>query len=109
MTTRSVTEAAIIALRDNAMVMLEQGAWHDDGNGHRLRIRETEDLRVAYAGPFQMGAEEMPEFAVLRGRDRQKRSPPARAERLEKSALGEGARCHLGRGRQARADHLQAR
>jgi hypothetical protein len=61
MTTRSATEAAIIALRDNAMVMLEQGAWHGDGNGHRLRIRETEDLRVAYAGPFQMGAEEMPE------------------------------------------------
>jgi hypothetical protein len=72
MTTTSVTEAAIIALRDNAMVMLEQGAWHDDGNGHRLRIRETEDLRVAYAGPFQMGAEEMPEnlqyFAAATGR-----------------------------------------
>jgi hypothetical protein len=72
MTTRSVTEAAIIALRDDAMVMLEQGAWHHDGNGHRLRIRETEDLRVAYAGPFQMGAEEMPEnlqyFAAATGR-----------------------------------------
>jgi hypothetical protein len=43
-----------------------------DGNGHRLRIRETEDLRVAYAGPFQMGAEEMPEnlqhFAAATGR-----------------------------------------
>jgi hypothetical protein len=72
MTTRSVTEATIIALRDKAMVMLEQGAWHDDGKGHRLRIRETEDLRVAYAGPFQMGAEEMPEnlqyFAAATGR-----------------------------------------
>ncbi len=54
--TRSVTEAAIITLRDNAMAMLEQGAWHDDGKGHRLRICETEDLRVAYAGPFQLGA-----------------------------------------------------
>jgi hypothetical protein len=70
--TRSVTEAAIITLRDNAMAMLEQGAWHDDGKGHRLRIRETQDLRVAYAGPFQMGAEEMPEemkyFAAATGR-----------------------------------------
>ena len=72
MMTRSVTEAAIITLRDNAMAMLEQGAWHDDGKGHRLRILETEDLRVAYAGPFQMGADEMPEemryFAAATGR-----------------------------------------
>ena len=40
--------------------------------GHRLRIRETQNLRVAYAGPFQMGAEEMPEemkyFAAATGR-----------------------------------------
>jgi hypothetical protein len=72
MTTPSVTEAAIIALRDHAMVMLEQGAWHEDDKGHRLRIRETQDLRVAYAGPFQMGADEMPEelkyFAAATGR-----------------------------------------
>ena len=48
------------------------GAWHDDGKGHRLLIRETEDLRLAYAGPLQMGAEEMPEemkyFAAATGR-----------------------------------------
>jgi hypothetical protein len=78
MTTRSITEAAIIALRDNAMAMLEQGAWHDDGKGHRLRIRETQDLRVAYAGFFQMGAEEMPEelkyFAGATGRSGHQRS-----------------------------------
>jgi hypothetical protein len=72
MTTRSITEAAIIALRDNGMVMLGQGVWHDDGNGHRLRIRETQDLRVAYAGPLQMGADEIPGemkyFAAATGR-----------------------------------------
>jgi hypothetical protein len=72
MTTGSITEAAIIALRDSAMVMLEQGAWHDDGKGHRLRIREKRDLTVAYAGPLQMGADEMPEemkyFAAATGR-----------------------------------------
>jgi hypothetical protein len=45
MTTRSVNEASIVALRDKAMAMLKQGAWHDDGKGHRLLIRETEDLR----------------------------------------------------------------
>jgi hypothetical protein len=54
------------------MAMLKQGAWHDDGKGHRLLIRETEDLRLAYAGPLQMGAEEMPEemkyFAAAIGR-----------------------------------------
>jgi hypothetical protein len=44
MSTRSVNEASIIPLRDNAMAMLKQGAWHDDGKGHRLLIRETEDL-----------------------------------------------------------------
>ena len=72
MTTRSVNEASIVALRDNAMAMLKQGAWHDDGKGHRLLIRETEDLRLAYAVPLQMGAEEMPEemkyFAAAIGR-----------------------------------------
>jgi hypothetical protein len=50
----------------------QQGSWHDDGKGHPLLIRETEDLRLAYAGPLQMGAEEMPEemkyFAAATGR-----------------------------------------
>jgi hypothetical protein len=91
MTTRSVNEASIVALRDKAMAMLKQGAWHDDGKGHRLLIRETEDLRLAYAGPLQMGAEEMPN-EVLRGRDRQKRSPTARAKRMAKGDPAEGAR-----------------
>jgi hypothetical protein len=72
MTTRSVNEASIVALRDNAMAMLKQGAWHDDGKGHRLLIREAADLRLAYAGPLQMGAEDMPEemkyFAAATGR-----------------------------------------
>jgi hypothetical protein len=72
MTTRSVDEASIVALRDNAMAMLKQGSWHDDGKGHRLLIRETEDLRLAYAGPLQMGAEEVPEemkyFGAATGR-----------------------------------------
>jgi hypothetical protein len=54
---RSVNETSIVALRDNAMAMLKQGAWHDDGKGHRLLIRETADLRIAYAGPLQTGAE----------------------------------------------------
>jgi hypothetical protein len=57
--------------------MLKEGAWHDDGKGHRLLIRETEDLRIAYAGPLQMGAEEMPEemkyFAAAQWRIRLKR------------------------------------
>jgi hypothetical protein len=67
---RSVNE--IVPLRDNAMAMLKQGAWHGDGKGHRLLIREMEDLRLAYAGPLQMGAEEMSEemkyFAAATGR-----------------------------------------
>jgi hypothetical protein len=61
MTTRSVNETSTVALRDNAMAMLKQGGWHDDGKGHRLLIRETADLRIAYAGPLQMGAGEMTE------------------------------------------------
>jgi hypothetical protein len=72
MTTGPVDNASIVLLRDSAMAMLKQGAWHDDGKGHRLLIRETEDLRLAYAGPLQMGAEEMPEemkyFAAATGR-----------------------------------------
>jgi hypothetical protein len=72
--------------------MLKQGAWHDDGKGHRLLIRETEDLRLAYAGPLQMGAEEMPN-EVLRGRDRQKRSPTARAKRMAKGERRPRRRC----------------
>ena len=60
MTTRSVNETSIVALRDNAMAMLKQGGWHDDGKGHRLLIRETADLRIAYAGPLQMGGESRP-------------------------------------------------
>jgi hypothetical protein len=70
--TRTVSEEAIIQLRDQAMAMLKEGAWHDDGKGHRLLIRETEDLRLAYGGPFQIRAEEMPEemkyFAAATGR-----------------------------------------
>jgi hypothetical protein len=61
MTTGPVNEASIAPLRDNAMAMLKQGAWHDDG-----------DLRLAYAGPLQMGAEEVAEemkyFAAATGR-----------------------------------------
>jgi hypothetical protein len=72
MTMRSVNEASIVALRDNAMAMLKQGSWHDGGKGHRLLIRETKDLRLAYAGPLQMGAEEAPEemkyFGAATGR-----------------------------------------
>jgi hypothetical protein len=72
MTTRSVNETSIGALRDNAMAMLKQGGWHDDGKGHRLLIRETADLRIAYAGLLQMGAGEMTEtmkyFAAATGR-----------------------------------------
>ena len=72
MTTRSVNEASIVALRDNAMAMLKQGACPTTAKGHRLLIWETEDLRLAYAGPLQMGAEEMPEemkyFAAATGR-----------------------------------------
>ena len=70
MITRSVDEASIVALRGNAMAMLKQGAWHDDARGHRLLIRETEDVRLAYAGPLQ--AEEVPEemrqFGAATGR-----------------------------------------
>jgi hypothetical protein len=54
------------------MAMLKQGGWHDDGKGHRLLVRETADLRIAYAGPLQMGAGESPEemkyFAAATGR-----------------------------------------
>jgi hypothetical protein len=72
MTTRSVNEASTVTLRDNAMAMLKLGVWHDDGKGHRLLILETQDLRLAYAGPFQMGTSEMPDemkyFAAATGR-----------------------------------------
>jgi hypothetical protein len=55
-----INEATIIALRDNAMAMLKQGAWHDDGKGHRALIRETDNLRIAYAGPLQAEANDLP-------------------------------------------------
>src|ERR1700759_3183769 len=95
-----VNETSIIALRDHTMAMLKQGGWHDDGRGHRLLIRETADLRVAYAGPLQMGAGDARGNEVLRGGDRQERSPTARAKHMAKGALTEGAQCHLGRRRQ---------
>jgi hypothetical protein len=59
--TGAISEQAIIQLRDRAMTMLKEGNWHDDGKGHRALIRETDDLRLAYAGPFQRWAEGMPE------------------------------------------------
>ena len=31
MTTRSVNERVVVAKQNNAMAMLKQGAWHDDG------------------------------------------------------------------------------
>jgi hypothetical protein len=104
MSMRSVNE--IVPLRDNAMAMLKQGAWHGDGKGHRLLIRETEDLRLVCAGPLQMGAEEMLEEMKYFAAAREKRSPTARAEYLAKGALAEGARCYLGRRRQDGADEL---
>jgi hypothetical protein len=105
MTTRSVDEASIVALRDNAMAMLKQGSWHDDGKGHRLLIRETEDLRLAYAGPLQMGAEEVPEEMKYFGAATGRSGHLPHELSMAKGALAESVQCHLGRRRQDRADH----
>jgi hypothetical protein len=58
---------AMMQLRNKAIAMLKGGIWQNDGNGRRALIRETDDLRIAYAGPFRWAAEipaEMKHFAA---------------------------------------------
>jgi hypothetical protein len=61
---------AIIQLRNRAIVMLKGARWRDAGKGHRALISETDELRIAYAGPFRWAAEipsEMKHFAAAIG------------------------------------------
>jgi hypothetical protein len=58
---------AIMQLRNRAIAMLKGASWQNDGTGNRALIRETDDLRIAYAGPFRWAAEipaEMKHFAA---------------------------------------------
>jgi hypothetical protein len=58
---------AMMRLRNRALVMLKGANWQSDGKGHRALICETDDLRIAYAGPFRWAAEipsEMKHFAA---------------------------------------------
>jgi hypothetical protein len=88
----------------------------DDRRGGVSRKRHAPDWprHVCFRGspmtaPSKWGRTKCRGNEILCGCDRQKRSPPARPKHLAKGALREGARCHVGRGRQARADHLSAR
>jgi hypothetical protein len=57
----------IMQLRNKAIAMLKGASWQSDGEGNRALICETDDLRIAYAGPFRWAAEipsEMKYFAA---------------------------------------------
>ena len=47
---------AIMQLRNRAIAMLKGASWHGV-EGNRALICETDDLRIAYAGPFRWAAE----------------------------------------------------
>jgi hypothetical protein len=58
---------AIMQLRNKAIAKLKGASWQNDGEGKRALICETDDLRIAYAGPFRWAAEipsEMKHFAA---------------------------------------------
>ncbi len=58
---------AMMRLRNGAIAMLKGASWQNDAEGNRALIRETDDLRIAYAGPFRWAAEipsEMKHFAA---------------------------------------------
>jgi hypothetical protein len=58
---------AIMQLRNTAIAMLKGASWQNDVEGNRALICETDDLRIAYAGPFGWAAEipsEMKHFAA---------------------------------------------
>ena len=58
---------AMVQLRNRAIAMLKGANWQNDGTGNRALIRETDDLRIAYAGPFRWAAEiphEMKHFSA---------------------------------------------
>ena len=46
----------IMQLRNKAIAMLKGASWQNDGEGNRALICETDDLRIAYAGPFRWAA-----------------------------------------------------
>jgi hypothetical protein len=49
--------AKIVQLRDRAMALLrEHSKCHDRGGGHKMMCRDTEHLKITYAGPFQKWA-----------------------------------------------------
>ena len=57
---------AIMQLRNRAIAKLKGASWHGV-EGTRALICETDDLRIAYAGPFRWAAEipsEMKHFAA---------------------------------------------
>jgi hypothetical protein len=57
---------AMMQLRNRAIAMLKGARWHG-AEGNRALIRETDDLRIAYSGPFRWAAEipsEMKYFAA---------------------------------------------
>jgi hypothetical protein len=59
--------AAIMQLRNRAIAKLKGASWLNDVEGNRALICETDDLRIAYAGPFRWAAEipsEMKHFAA---------------------------------------------
>jgi hypothetical protein len=61
---------AIMQLRSRAITKLKGANWQNDVGGSRALIRETDDLRIAYAGPFRWAAEipsEMKHFAAAIG------------------------------------------
>src|SRR3984957_17479251 len=62
---------AIMQLRNRAIAKLKGASWHGV-EGTRALICETDDLRIAYAGPFRWAAEipsEMKHFAAATSED----------------------------------------
>jgi hypothetical protein len=64
--------AKIVQLRDRAMALLrERSKCQDPGGGHKLLCRDTENLKITYAGPFQQTATDTSEatkyFQVVKG------------------------------------------
>jgi hypothetical protein len=85
---------AIMQLRNRAIAMLKGASWHGV-EGNRALICETDDLRIAYAGPFRWAAEipsEMKHFAAAIDENG---PPAAQTHRVVKEAVSERAKSDM--------------
>ena len=83
----------IMQLRNKAIAKLKGARWHGV-EGNRALIRETDDLRIAYSGPFRWAAEipsEMKHFTAAIGEN----GPLPQTDRVAKEAVSERAKSDM--------------